>query len=98
VGKRRNDLDRHDPVRRGRPNEAQRRYLARGLGQPGGKLPLHDRLGQRVPPRVIVACVKAGWAEPWFRNPIKPTWLVCRLTEIGRRAVVANDMGNGIPS
>jgi hypothetical protein len=31
----------------------------------------------------------AGWAEPWFSNPIKPDWLVCRLTEAGRAAVLS---------
>lgn len=77
------------------PNAAQRRYLTRGLTQPGGKLPLHDTEGQRVSNRVITSCIRAGWAEPWFKNPIKPDWLVCKLTEVGRRILVANDMGQG---
>ena len=25
-----------------------------------------------------------GWCEPWFANPMKPDWLVCRLTTTGR--------------
>jgi hypothetical protein len=70
-----------------RPTPAQRAYLARGLDQPGGKLPLFDREGQRVDPRTIRACLRHGWAEPWFANPMKPDWLVCRLTAAGRRAV-----------
>ncbi|WP_293723877.1 hypothetical protein [Stappia sp.] len=37
--------------------------------------------------RTVRSCVAAGWAEPWFSNPIKPDWLVCRLTEKGREAV-----------
>lgn len=61
-------------------------------------MPLHDPFGQRFPDKVIESCLKAGWAEPWLRNPIKPDWLVCRLTEAGRRAVTANDMGEGIPA
>ncbi len=58
----------------------QKRWLKRGLDQPGGKLPLFDENGRGIPVRTIRACVDAGWAEPWFSNPIKPDWLVCRLT------------------
>jgi hypothetical protein len=66
-----------------RPTEPQRRYLERGLSQPGGKLPLFDSDGREVAPRTVQACVGNGWAEPWFSNPIKPDWLVCRLTPKG---------------
>ena len=34
-----------------RPTEPQRRYLERGLSEPGGKLPLFDRDGREVAPR-----------------------------------------------
>jgi hypothetical protein len=67
-----------------RPNPAQRRYLARGMNQPGGKLPLFDDLGQHVHPALVKACIAHGWAEPWFGNPLKPDWLVCKLTDKGR--------------
>lgn len=70
-----------------RPTEAQRRYLARGLTEPGGKLPLFDRDGREVPKKTIEACIAHGWAAPWTHNPIKPDWLVCRLTEQGYRAL-----------
>lgn len=70
-----------------KPTPAQRRYLARGLDQPGGKLPLFDEDGQEVPRRTIEACLAAGWAERWLANPIKPDWLVCRLTDAGRAAI-----------
>ncbi len=63
----------------------QRRWLRRGLQQPGGKLPLFDRQGQRVSERTVRACLDQGWAEPWFTNPLKPDWLVCKLTESGRK-------------
>jgi hypothetical protein len=66
------------------PTVAQRAWLARGLNQPGGKLPLFDRNGQRVHPKTIKACIEHGWAEPWFANPLKPDWLVCKLTITGR--------------
>lgn len=60
-------------------------YLRRGLAQPGGKLPLFDLDGQAVAREVVRTCLKRGWAEPWFANPLKPDWLVCKLTEAGRR-------------
>jgi hypothetical protein len=70
-----------------RPSAAQRRYLERGLSEPGGKLPLFDRNGREVPRKTIEACIGHGWAEPWTENPIKPDWLVCRLTPTGRRVL-----------
>ncbi len=70
-----------------RPTAAQRRYLARGLSEPGGKLPLFDLTGQRIDPKTVRSCITRGWAEPWFDNPIKPDWLVCKLTGTGRDAV-----------
>ena len=66
------------------PSERQIRWLRRGLAQPGGKLPLFDEQGQRINATLIRGCLEAGWAEPWFANPLKPDWLVCRLTESGR--------------
>ena len=70
-----------------RPSEAQRRYLERGLTQPGGKLPLFDRDGREVSRKTIESCVAHGWATPWVHNPIKPDWLVCRLTAAGYRVL-----------
>ena len=67
-----------------RPTEQQRTWLARGLKEPGGKLPLFDESGQRVNVRTIRSCIDQGWAERWFVNPIKPDWLVCKLTDRGR--------------
>ncbi len=68
----------------GPPSAAERAYLARGLDQPGGKLPLFDRDGQAYPTVLIRASIRKGWAAPWFANPMKPDWLVCRLTDAGR--------------
>ena len=70
------------------PSPVQRAWLRRGLDQPGGKLPLFDREGQQIDPRTIQACIEQGWAKPWFANPIKPDWLVCKLTEAGRKAAI----------
>lgn len=69
------------------PTPTQRAWLRRGLEQPGGKLPLFDRDGQQISPRTVRACLEHGWAEPWFSNPLKPDWLVCKLTPAGRSAV-----------
>ncbi len=73
------------PVRSAsKPSKTQVAYLQRGLEQPGGKLPLFDLQGQRYSERTIRSCIDRGWAEPWFNNPLKPDWLVCKLTDAGR--------------
>ncbi len=71
------------------PSVAQRAYLTRGLGQPGGKLPLFDADGREVAHETIRVCIARGWAEPWFANPIKPDWVVARLTAAGYRLLGA---------
>ncbi len=73
-----------------RPTCAQLVWLRRGLGQPGGKLPLFDEDGQRVSPRTVRVCLDRGWAQPWFWNAIKPDWLVCKLTGKGRSLATDN--------
>ncbi|RMD61570.1 MAG: hypothetical protein D6826_09545 [Alphaproteobacteria bacterium] len=72
-----------------RPSAAQQAWLRRGLDQPGGKLPLFDENGRLYSARTIRSCIARGWAEPWTRNPIKPDWLICRLTTAGRAAIGA---------
>ncbi len=67
------------------PTNAQLKWLRRGLNQAGGKLPLFDNDGQKISSRTINSCLKQGWAEPWFNNPIKPDWLVCKLTRAGQK-------------
>ena len=69
------------------PTRAELAYLRRGTGEPGGKLPLFDRRGQEISPAIIRICIANGWAEHWFANPVKPDWLVCRLTQAGREMV-----------
>jgi hypothetical protein len=76
-------------ARKPTPSPVQLAWLARGLDQPGGKLPLFDAEGQQMDPRTIQACLEQGWAEPWFNNPLKPDWLVCKLTAAGRQTVAA---------
>jgi hypothetical protein len=70
-----------------KPTPSQRRWLERAIAQPGGKLPLFDGDGQQISTRTVRACLGAGWAEPWRHNPIKPDWLICRITPQGRAAI-----------
>lgn len=70
-----------------RLSAAQRRYLERGLTEPAGKLPLFDADGREIGAATVRACIREGWAEPWFANPTKPEWLVCKLTRHGRAAL-----------
>ncbi|MBL4789320.1 MAG: hypothetical protein JKY60_09820 [Kordiimonadaceae bacterium] len=70
----------------GKPSVIQQQYLIRALNQPGGKLPLFDRNGQRIKDQTIRACIKKGWCETWTMNPIKPDWVVCKITDAGRAA------------
>jgi hypothetical protein len=83
----------HENTAAVRPSEAQRRYLERGLTQPGGKLPLFDVDGREIPRKTIESCVAHRWAAPWFDNPLKADWLVCKLTPEGY-AVLGRAGGN----
>ncbi|MBL42530.1 MAG: hypothetical protein CMM49_07720 [Rhodospirillaceae bacterium] len=65
-------------------SEAQKRYLVRGLDQPGGKLPIFNEDGSKISEKTIKSCIEKGYAKPWFKNPVKPDWLICKLTERGR--------------
>jgi len=73
-----------------RPTPAQHEWLARGLEQPGGKLSLFDANGKRIDPRTIRSCIDQGWADPWFANPLKPDWMVCKITPLGREILTRN--------
>ena len=77
--------------KRGRPTRGQIDWLRRGLKQPGGKLPLFDHFGQKVSDRTVQSCIQQGWAETWFDNPIKPDWLICKLTDTGRALADKSD-------
>ena len=80
-----NNQPKSKPTRRPKPTPIQLKYLARGVLQPGGKLPLFDESGRQISRKTIEACIQNCWAEPWFFNPMKPNWLVCKLTDRGRR-------------
>jgi hypothetical protein len=85
------------PVDPARPTEPQRRYLARGLTEPGGKLPLFDRDGRQAARKTVEACRAHGWAESWCVNPIKADWLVCKLTSAGYRALGVEPKADAAP-
>jgi len=70
-----------------KPSKTQIEWLMRAAAQPGGKLPLFDKYGQRIGESTVRSCIEKGWAEPWFSNPIKPDWLVCKITDAGRKAI-----------
>ena len=67
-------------------NDEVRKAIASLRAQAGGKLPLFDLDGQAVAAAIVRRCLELGWAEPWFNNPLKPDWLVCKLTDAGRQA------------
>jgi hypothetical protein len=73
-----------------KPTSIQLKYLKRGLNEPGGKLPLFDENGQRFKEQTIKACLAKGWCQPWYNNPLKPDWLVCKLTDAGRLVASKN--------
>jgi hypothetical protein len=72
-------------ARNPQPTENQLNWMRRGLSQPGGKLPLFDENGQKVSDRTVRSCLDHGWVEPWFANPVKPDWIICKLSETGRQ-------------
>jgi len=82
-----------DALKASKLTAPQKRWLKKGLGQPGGKLPLFDDNGREIPARTIRACIDGGWAEPWFSNPIKPDWLVCKLTPAAVEVLSASQKG-----
>ena len=69
------------------PTRSQLKWLARGLKQAGGKLPLFDEDGQRISGRTVQSCIENAWAEPWFANPMMPGWRICKLTVAGRNVL-----------
>ncbi len=73
------------PSRNPQPTENQLNWMKRGLSQAGGKLPLFDENGQKINERTVRSCLEHGWVEPWFANPVKPDWIICKLTEAGRQ-------------
>ncbi|QPO13515.1 hypothetical protein IT893_08435 [Thalassospira sp. A40-3] len=74
-----------------KPTDVQLEWLRRGLSQPGGKLPLFDGNGKQISEKTVRSCIDHGWVAPWFDNPVKPDWLICKLTDEGRRVASAGN-------
>ncbi|RKQ71294.1 hypothetical protein DES40_0607 [Litorimonas taeanensis] len=64
-------------------------WLKTGENNPEGRLSLFDGLGQRVDPQIQRLAIRNGWAEGWFANPMRPDWMVCRLTLSGQRVLAS---------
>lgn len=60
-------------------------WLRGGLNRADGRLALFDAFGEPVEPIIIQKAIASGLAEPWFASPMRPQWMVCRLTAQGRR-------------
>ena len=64
-----------------------RNWLRGGLDRADGRLAIFDTFGEPVDKGVIKSAIAAGLAEPWFSSPMRPQWMVCRLTPKGRDAL-----------
>lgn len=62
-------------------------WLKTGAGNTEGRLALFDGMGQRIDSQIQRAALSWGWVEGWFANPMRPDWMVCRLTPAGKRAL-----------
>lgn len=60
-------------------------WLQGGLNRVDGRLALFDAFGEPVEKVIIQSAIAKGLAEPWFASPMRPQWMVCRLTAQGRR-------------
>ena len=59
-------------------------WLRGGLERPDGRLAIFDTFGEPVDKAVVKSAISLGLAEPWFSSPMRPQWMVCRLTAKGR--------------
>ena len=65
-------------------------WLSGGLGREDGRLALFDSFGEPIDKAVVKTAIASGYAEPWFSSPMRPQWMVCRLTAKGRGALLAS--------
>ena len=47
------------------------------------------KIGQKVSEKTVKSCLEKGWVEPWFNNALKPNWLICKLTEVGKKIALS---------
>jgi len=60
-----------------------REWLRGGEAREDGRLALFDQFGEPIDKKVVKTAIASGLAEPWFANPMRPQWTVCRLTQKG---------------
>ena len=60
-----------------------REWLRGGQARDDGRLALFDQFGEPIDRKVVKTAIASGFAEPWFANPMRPQWTVCRLTAKG---------------
>jgi len=72
-----------------RPSPDELNWMRRGLGQPGGKIPVFDENDNPVDPKIVRRCLEQQWVEPWIGNQKNPDnlYMACRLSPLGRRLV-----------
>jgi hypothetical protein len=68
-----------------------REWLSGGLKRPESRLALFDQFGEPIDRALVRKAISSGYAEPWFANPMRPEWMVCRLTARGRAALARHD-------
>ncbi len=64
-------------------------YLRTGFERVDGKLPLFDEKGDWISAETIEACLIGGWAEPAFKKTILKNRERLRLTQKGRKIIMA---------
>ena len=61
-----------------------RGWLQGGEAREDGRLALFDQFGEPIDRKVVKTAIASGFAEPWFASPMRPQWIVCRLTSKGQ--------------
>lgn len=81
-------IDMHRAGMTARETELElKNWLQGGFDRTDGRLAIFDTFGEPVNKAVIKSAISSGLAEPWFSSPMRPQWMVCRLTPKGRAAV-----------
>jgi len=59
-------------------------WLRGGGAREDGRLALFDQFGEPIDKKIVKTAIASGFAEPWFTNPMRPQWTICRLTRKGQ--------------
>ena len=82
-----NNVDNRAQQRAREIDMGMRDWLNGGLNREDGRLAIFDTFGEPINKAVIKTAIASGFAEPWFSSPMRPQWMVCRLTAKGRAVV-----------